>query len=261
RITGIDVTDALNASGVLAVLSHTNLPKIASPPVLLPSLVGQPAPGQSFFPMQDETIHYWGQPVAIVVADTHEPAQHAASLVRVCSDGYPSVSRIEQGRAQAYEAQRLFGGLAPGRMERGDVDAALASAPVRIDITCQFAANVHNALEPPATTAVWDGDRLTLYDSTMGVRASQLTVAQLLGVPLAKVRVITNFVGGGFGSKAMVWPHVTLAAMAAREVGRPVKLALTRPQTFHAHGHREEQEQRITLGADRDGTLVALKHE
>src|SRR5262245_25375658 len=138
RVTGFDVTDALNASGVLAVLSHTNLPKIASPPVLLPSLVGQPAPGQSFFPMQDETIHYWGQPVAIVVADTHERAQHAASLVRVSYERYPSVSTIEQGRAQAYEAQRLFGGLAPGRMERGDVDAALASAPVRIDITCQF---------------------------------------------------------------------------------------------------------------------------
>jgi xanthine dehydrogenase YagR molybdenum-binding subunit len=261
RITDIDVGDALNAAGVLAVLTHHDLPKVASPPVLLPSLVGQAAPGQSFFPMQDETVHYWGQPVAMVVADTHERAQYAASLVRVSYERSPSVTTTEEGRDRAYEAQRLFGGLAPGRMERGDVDAALAGAPVRIDVTCQFAANVHNALEPPATTAVWDGDRLTLYDSTMGVRASQLTVAQLLGVPLAKVRVITNFVGGGFGSKAMVWPHVTLAAMAAREVGRPVKLSLTRPQTYHSHGHREEQEQRITLGADRDGRLLALRHE
>jgi xanthine dehydrogenase YagR molybdenum-binding subunit len=95
----------------------------------------------------------------------------------------------------------------------------------------------------------------------MGIRASQLTVAHLLGLSLAQVRVIAHFVGGGFGSKAMVWPHVTLAAMAARQVGRPVRLVLTRPQTYTSHGHREEQEQQLSLGAGQDGRLVALRHE
>jgi xanthine dehydrogenase YagR molybdenum-binding subunit len=107
---------------------------------------------------------------------------------------------------------------------------------------------------------VWDDGRLTIYDSTMGIRASQLTVAQLLGLPLSDVRVVTHFVGGGFGAKALTWPHVTLAAMSARHVGRPVRLSLTRAQTYTSHGHREEQEQRLSLGATRDGRLTALRH-
>jgi xanthine dehydrogenase YagR molybdenum-binding subunit len=172
-----------------------------------------------------------------------------------------SITTIDEGRGLAYEAERLFGGLAPGRNERGDVGAALAIAEIRVDAAYRFAANHHNTLEPSATTAVWDGDQLTLYDSTMGVRASQLTVAQLLGIPLTNIRVVTHFVGGAFGAKAMVWPHVTLAAMAAREVGRPVKLVLTRPQTYTSHGHREEQEQRMSLGAARNGRLTAIRHE
>jgi xanthine dehydrogenase YagR molybdenum-binding subunit len=173
----------------------------------------------------------------------------------------PSVTTIDEGRDAAYEAQRLFGGLMPARDERGDVDRALAAAEVRVDAAYRFAANHHNPLEMSSTTAVWDGDHLTLYDSTQGVRASQLTVAALLGLPLNDVRVVAQFVGGGFGAKAMVWPHVTLAAIAARHVDRPVRLTLTRAQTFSSTGHREEQEQRMTLGATRDGMLTAIRHE
>ncbi len=261
RVRAIDVDAALAQPGTLAVLTHENLERIAAPPHLLPSLAGAAAPGESFFPMQDDAVHYAGQPVAMVIADSHERAQYAASLVDVRYDRAPSTTSIDEGRADAYEAESLFGGLFPGRMERGDVENALAGAPVHVETTLRMAANHHNTLEPPATTAVWDEDRLTLYDSTMGVRASQLTVAQLLGLPLSRVRVITEFVGGGFGAKAMVWPHVTLAAMAARSVGRPVKLVLTRPQTYTSHGHREEQEQRITLGAGGDGRLTAVRHE
>ena len=150
----------------------------------------------------------------------------------------------------------------PGRDERGDVDAGLAEADVRIDVRHRMAANHHNPMEAPSTVAIWDDDgRLTLHDSTMGVRATQQTVAQLLGLPVNHVRVLTQVVGGGFGSKAMVWPHVTLTAMAARHVGRPVKLMVTRPQMFTSTGHREEQEQRIQLGADRTGRLTAIRHE
>jgi xanthine dehydrogenase YagR molybdenum-binding subunit len=261
RVAAIHTDDALAAPGVLSVLTHENLPRIAGEPRLLPSLVGGPAPGQSFFPMQDEAVHYAGQPVAIVIADSLERAQWAASLVDVRYERAPSITTIYEGRDAAVEAQTLFGGLMPARNERGDVDRGLAEADVRIDAEYRMAANHHNPIEPPTTTAVWDQDRLTIYDSTMGVRASQLTVSHLLGIPLSKVRVITHFVGGSFGMKAMVWPHVTLAAMAAQCVRRPVRLAMTRPQMFTSNGHREEQEQRITIGAKRDGRLTAIRHE
>ena len=132
---------------------------------------------------------------------------------------------------------------------------------MRVEAAYRFAANHHNPIETSATAAVWDDGRLTLYDSTQGIRATQLTVAALLGLPLADVRVVAQFVGGGFGAKAMIWPHVTLAALAARQVGRPVRLTLTRAQMFTLHGHREEQEQRMTLGATRDGRLTAIRHE
>ena len=261
RVTAIDTSEAVAAGGVLAILTHENLPKVAAEPKLVPSLAGGPAPGESFFPMQDDVVHYAGQPVALVVADSYERAQYAASLVAVNYERAASVTTIEEGRDEAYEPEMLFGGLIPARNQRGDVDRALAEAEVRIDAEYRMAANHHNPVEAPATCAVWDEDRLTIYDSTMGIRASQLTVAHLLGIPLSKIRVITKFVGGSFGMKAMVWPHVTLAAMAAEHVRRPVRLAVTRPQMFTSSGQREEQEQRVTLGATRDGRLTAIRHE
>jgi xanthine dehydrogenase YagR molybdenum-binding subunit len=260
-VTAIDADAARAVEGVLAVLTHEDLPKIAAEPHLLPSLVGGPAPGESFFPMQDDVVHYAGQPVALVVAEEYEQAQYAASLVGLSYATSPSVTTIDLGRDRAYEADRLFGGLLPGRNERGDVEAGLARADLRVEAAYRMAANHHNPLEAPSTVAVWEGGRLTLYESTQGIRATQQTVAQLLGLPIARVRVITHFVGGGFGAKAMVWPNVTLTAMAARHVRRPVKLMVTRPQMFTSNGHREEQEQRITLGAARDGRLIAIRHE
>jgi xanthine dehydrogenase YagR molybdenum-binding subunit len=261
RVTAIWTEEASAAAGVVGILTHERLPKIAGEPQVLPSLVGGPAPGQSFFPMQDEVIHYAGQPVAIVIADSLERAQWAASLVQVSYEHTPSITTIDEGRDAATEPQMLFGGLMPARNERGDVERGLAEADVRVDAEYRMAANHHNPIEAPTTTAVWDEDRLTIYDSTMGVRASQLTVSHLLGIPLSKIRVITHFVGGSFGMKAMVWPHVTLTAMAAGYVRRPVRLAMTRPQMFTSNGHREEQEQRITIGAKRDGQLTAIRHE
>jgi xanthine dehydrogenase YagR molybdenum-binding subunit len=261
RVLAVAAAEAIASDGVLAVLTSENLGRIASQPPLLPSLVGAPAPGETFFPMQDDLVHYAGQPVAMVVADSYERAQHAASLITVEYEGLQSVTTIDEGRDSAYEAERLFGGLMPGRSERGDVESALAQAEVRIDARYRCAANHHNAMEAPSTTAVWEEDRLTIYDSCMGIRAVQLTVAALLGIPLANIRVVAQFTGGGFGSKAMVWPHVTLAALAARHVRRPVKLMLTRPQMFTSIGQREEQEQQIALGATRQGRLVAIRHE
>ena len=260
RITSIDTGNAEHAEGVLAILTHHNLRKIATQPPLFPSLFGHAAPGETFFPMQSDVVHYAGQPVAVVVADTIERAQHAAILLSIDYDETPSTTTLDQGRDSAYEPARIFAGLIPGRMSRGDVQTGLAVADVQLDVTYRYAPNHHNPIEPSTTTAVWDGDELTLYDANQGITATRLTVATLLGISPSRVRVITQFVGGGFGCKAMVWHHSTLAAMAARHVGRPVKLALTRAQMFSSCGHREEQEQRIVLSASRDGRISTLLH-
>ena len=259
RITAIDTAAAERAEGVAAILTHDSLPKVNHVP-LLPSLLGGPAPGETFFPMQDDVIHYAGQPVAIVVADRLEQAQHAATLVQVSYAETDSVTTIGQGRADAYEPEKIFGGVLPAKLHRGNVGEGLAAAELRIDATFRFAANHHNALEALTTTAVWDGDQLTLYDSCQGIKAVQLTVAALLGMSPSKIRVLTRFVGGAFGSKAMVWPHVALTALAAQHVRRPVRLVLPRGQMFTSCGHREEQEQHIQLGAARDGRLTAIRH-
>ncbi|MFF0106444.1 xanthine dehydrogenase family protein molybdopterin-binding subunit [Streptomyces hirsutus] len=260
RVSGIDASAATAEEGVLAVLTHENLPRIAEQPPLVPSLTGTAAPGQTYFPMQDDIVHYAGQQIALVVADTWERAQHAAHLLRVSYEETAPVTTLDQGRDGAYVPERIFGGWIPGRIERGDVEAGLRDADVRVEATYTYAANHHNPIEPSGTTALWDGDTLLLYDSTQGVNATQMTVSRLLGVPMPRIRVIGHYAGGSFGCKAMIHAHPTLAAMAAREVGRPVKLALTREQMFTSVGHREEQEQHVTLGATREGRLTAVRH-
>ena len=259
RVTSIDTAEAERAEGVAGIMTHRNMPKVNNVS-LLPSLLGAPAPGETFFPMQDEAVHYAGQPVAIVVADSLERAQHAATLVRVSYAETPSVTTIDQGRGDAYVPEKLFGGLMPGQIGRGNMEDGFAAADLRIDAPFRFAANHHNPIETLTTMAVWDGDQLTLYDSCQGIKAVQLTVAALLGLSPSKIRVLTRYVGGAFGCKAMVWPHVTLTALAARHVRRPVRLAMPRGQMFTSCGHREEQEQHIQLGATRDGKLTAIRH-
>jgi xanthine dehydrogenase YagR molybdenum-binding subunit len=259
RITSIDTSEAEKAEGVAGILTHRNMPKMNHVP-LMPSLLGGPAPGETFFPMQDDVVHYAGQPVALVVADSLERAQYAATLVQVSYAEIPSVTTIDQGRADAYEPEKIFGGIMPAQVHRGNVEDGLAAADLHIDASFRFAANHHNPIEALTTTAAWDGDQLTLYDSCQGIKAVQLTVAAQLGLSPSKVRVLTRFVGGAFGCKAMVWPHVTLTALAAQHVRRPVRLALPRGQMFTSCGHREEQEQHIQLGAASDGTLTAIRH-
>jgi xanthine dehydrogenase YagR molybdenum-binding subunit len=259
RIISIDTAQAERADGVAGILTHRNMPKVNNVP-LMPSLMGGPAPGETFFPMQDDVIHYAGQPVAIVVADTLERAQHAATLVRVSYGQSPSVTTIDQGRADAYEPAKISGGFIPAQLRRGNIEDGFAAADLRIEAPFRFAANHHNPIEALTTTAVWDGDQLTLYDSSQGIKAVQLTVAALLGLSPSKIRVLTHYVGGAFGGKAMVWPHVTLTALAAQHFRRPVRLAVPRGQMFTSCGHREEQEQSIELGATRDGRLTAIRH-
>ncbi|WP_067706338.1 xanthine dehydrogenase family protein molybdopterin-binding subunit [Nocardia yamanashiensis] len=258
-VVSIDTSAAL-AAGAVAVYTHENLPKVTAVPPVFPSAYGGPAPGQTFFPMQDNTIHYYGQPIAVVLADTFEAAQQAAELVDVRYDRREAVIRLDDGRAAQYQPDQIFCGLVPAVQARGDFEAAARAAAHTVDATFHFAANHHNPIECSATAAEWDGDTVTIYDATQGVTATQATVAAYLGMSPSNVRVIAHYVGGGFGGKAMMWPHVTLAPMLARELGRPVKVVLNREQMFYGTGLREEQEQRVTLTADADGTFTGLRH-
>ena len=169
RITSIDTAQARARRGRGRVLTHRNLPKVNNVP-LMPSLVGGPAPGETFFPMQDDVVHYAGQPVAIVVADSLERAQYAATLVRSATPRRPSITTIDQGRATPTNRRTSSAASCRAQTRRGNVEDGFAGADLRIDAPFRFAANHHNPIEPPTTTAAWDGDQLTLYDSARASR-------------------------------------------------------------------------------------------
>ena len=145
--------------------------------------------------------------------------------------------------------------------QRGDAEQAFATAPIKLDQTYVTPAETHNPLEVHATTAIWEGSTLTLYESSQGVVNLRGVLAQMFGLPKENVRVITKFVGSGFGSKLWPWTHCPLAAAAARQLGKPVKLVLSRKMMFQTVGHRPRTQQRVRLGATRDGKLVSLQHD
>ena len=196
----------------------------------------------------------------MVVADTVEEARHAADLVEVTYEPAPAATTFDLGRSRppssgAEEGER------PGETARGDMDGALAGAPVAIDITCVAPREHHHAMEPHATIAVWQGERLTLYDKTQWVDNDRKEIAHVFGIPEDHVRVISPYVGGAFGSALRTWPHVAIAALAARRVRRPVRLELRRRELTTSVGFRPHTRQRVALGANTDGTLVSLVQE
>jgi xanthine dehydrogenase YagR molybdenum-binding subunit len=261
RVTAIDTSAAQRQPGVLAIFTHQNLPKLAKSPNRPDDRKAFASSPMSFFPLESDQIFYAGQPVAVVVADTLEHAQYAAAQLRVTIAPEVPVSSYQAKNAELY-VPKTVRGYQPGVSKRGDAQAAFAGAPVQLTATYTHAATHHNPMEPGATTAHWEApDRLTVYDTTQGVSETQKTLAAMLGLATEQVRVITKYLGGGFGCKAWVWPHVVLAPLVAKAVGRPVKLVLTRPQQFTGMGFREEQAQTLRLGATREGKLLALVHE
>ena len=261
KIAGIDATAAMREPGVLAVLTHENIPKLAQTPNTKEGKKATQAP-MGFLPLTGAEIFYAGQPVVVVVADTFERATHAASLVKVSYQVEAPVATFHDPKAEKVDPAKVQDGKTDGHTRRGDAAAAFAAAPIKLTATYNHATNNHNPIEPGATTAQWEGpDRLTVYESTQGVTRTQTTLAAVFGLPRDQVRVVTKFIGGGFGCKGSCWPHTVLTVQAAKAVGRPVKLALTRPQMFTSMGHREDQQQTLRLGATRAGKLTALLHE
>jgi xanthine dehydrogenase YagR molybdenum-binding subunit len=260
KITGIDTSAAAREPGVIAVLTHQNLPKLAKTPNDAQGKKDIGAP-MGFLPLTGDEIFYAAQPVALVVADTIEHATHAATLVQVTYQKGEPLANFKQPKAELFDPEKVQDGKQKGHTRRGEPQAAFASAPIQLTATYNHPVYNHNPMEPGSTTAHWEApDRLTIYESTQGVTRTQSAVAAMTGMPREQIRVITKYLGGGFGCKGATWPHTILTVQAAKAVGRPVKLMLTREQMFTSMGHREDQEQIMRLGATADGKLTSLMH-
>ena len=255
QLLTLDLSHAQQVPGVLHVISSSNAPK-------LPGAKTKADPNDRILQLlQDDEIHYADQPIAVVVATTLESAQEAAALLST-SYAPGAVDVALQPNAAGVYAPKKAGPVGEADSTRGNVAAALAQAAVRVDQTYTTPVQNHNPMEPHALTVVWQGDdHVTVYDTSQGIFGVRKKLAALFGIPPDNVRVISRFVGGGFGCKGSPWSHVGLAAMAARIAKRPVKLAVTRQQMFSLVGHRPQTIQHLILAADRTGKLLAMQHE
>ncbi|MCC4314154.1 xanthine dehydrogenase family protein molybdopterin-binding subunit [Streptomyces malaysiensis] len=249
RVRALDTAAALALPGVVAVLDSHNVFRL------------RPTDAPELAVLQSPDIAHRGQVVAAVVADTYETARQAAAAVRIEYDVDDHDSELMDGDPRIFVPETVNGGH-PGHMEKGDVEAALAAAPVVLDVTYTTPPEHTSTMEPHATIAVWDGDdSLTLYNGDQGPWMTADRLAAMFGLPEGAVRVVADHTGGGFGSKAVPRPPTVLAALAARAVGRPVKVAATRQQMFTMVSYRTPTLQRIRLGAERTGKLTAIWHD
>ncbi|TSJ36380.1 xanthine dehydrogenase family protein molybdopterin-binding subunit [Mucilaginibacter corticis] len=257
RIKNIDTGAAGKMPGVLGIMTSENCMQLHFPAGSDPG-AGKYAE-KDLLPLQNDRVFYGGQHIAVVVAETFEQAEHAAAMVKVEYAEQTPVVGFEKNALTAYKPASGLGG-AETQVKRGDADAAMQTAAVKTDATYTTPVFSHNAMEPHASLAVWEGDQLTVYDATQSVMGVKALLSAMLGVPAEKVRVIAHYIGGGFGSKGFTWANPFLAAMAARQFNRPVKIALARQQVYSTAGRRTQTSQKIALGADRSGKLLAVKH-
>ncbi len=252
RITGIDATDALAMEGALAVLTHENAPRITEPD------------DATLDVLQDEWVPHRGWHVALAVAETPETAQAMAEAVRIEYAEEPHDVRIHDDHPGLYQPDEANGGAA-GATSRGDVEGELAAAHHTVDVLYAIPPLHNHPMEPHAATAEWtegpEGARLVAHDSSQGATPVRDALAALFSLDTARVTVVSEHVGGGFGNKGTPRPHVVLAAMASRHTGRPVKVVLPRRHLPFVTGHRAPTLQRVRLGADAEGRLTAVEHD
>jgi xanthine dehydrogenase YagR molybdenum-binding subunit len=255
-IAEIDTTEAEAAPGVALVMTYKNAPRLQPMP---PFMTAPKAAGGDDVPiMQDDQIHWNGQPVALVLAETQEQADHAQSLIRVrYAPSDDAVTTLAAAKAHGSKQGYFIG--EPLHVEIADAEAMLAAAPHKVDLRYTTPRHNHNPIEPHALTLAWDGDHLRVHDTVQAVAHEAWCLAQVFGIDVANVHVTSPYVGGGFGSK-MIWQHQVLAATAARVVQRPVRLTLSREGVYRIVGGRTLTEQRLALGAQADGTFDALIH-
>ncbi len=259
KIKKIDTAAAAEMPSVRAIFHRADIGKIS-----------RSTPGEGFEgicierrpPFEDDVVRYYGQYVALAVADTFEAAKAAADAVQVTYDKEtPNVATELKADDDPEVVVTPYGPEKRLQSERGDPDKAFANAAVKLDQTYVTPSETHNPIELQAALAIWDGDRLTLYEESQSIFNMRGVLAQMFGLPKENVRVITKFVGSGFGSKLWPWTHCSLAAAAARQLGKPVKLVLSRRMTFQSAGHRARTQQRVRLGATPEGRLVSLQHD
>lgn len=244
KIVDIDTTAAEKAPGVLAVITHKNAPKLNERGGIRGGAM-----------LQSPVVEFFGQHIGLVVADTFEQAAHAAQLVKVEYDK----------KEPRVNFDKLAGKAVPSKgredEKRGDAKAALQNAAVKVEEVYATPIEHHHPMEPHATIAEWQGDNLILYNSAQIVNGAQYAAAGTLGIKPEQVRIVSPYIGGGFGSKGGQWANLVLAAVAAKKVNRPVQLALTRHQLFNSVGLRQRNFQKVSLAATKDGKLTALAHE
>ena len=250
-ITAMDTAAAKKLPGVLAILTPFDSPKLPVPK-------SNPPASQHVNLLQEPDVHYSNQPIGVVVANTLEQAHYAASLIKVSYAAKPAKMNFDK---RLNEARPPKQGQDFYDKTRGDITKALADGAVKIDVMYSTPIQHHNAMEPHATIAVWNGDKLKVYSATQYISGCRQTLAKTLGLPLDNVEVECPFTGGGFGSKGSTWSHVMLTAMAAQVAGRPVKLALERSQMFGPVGARPETVQHVQLAATREGKLLGISHQ
>lgn len=258
-IKNIDTSVAEGEPGVIAVFTHKNQPKINKPA----NNFFQSKIYEARLPLSDELVHYAGQIIGLVVADTFERARAATHLVRVEYEIQPPL--VDSSKATYNKAPSMFGeDLTYEKTDAntGDVTTALESAATKIEATYTTPMELHAPMEPHAIITHWETpDSVTIYEPTQWVFGSRRTYADILGLPVEVVRIISPYIGGAFGCKAFPWSHSVLCATAAREIQRPLKIVVSRQQMTANTGHRSETEQTMKLGANADGKLVAIAHE
>jgi len=255
RISELNVSAAEAAPGVILVMTYRNAPRMKAPSLMMSSPT---AAGASNLPvMQNDEIHWNGQPIALVLAETQEQADYAASLVTAKYELLPAVTSFDEAKKSPRQLENLLG--QPPFVEIGDAEAALANSQVKVDLIYRTPRHNHNAIELHAATIVWNDDELRVHDASQLLDLTTGQLADIFGVDISKVHVTSPYVGGGFGGKCF-WDHQILACAAAKLAGRPVRIMLSREGVFRIIGGRTVTEQRVALGARTDGTLNALIH-
>jgi len=256
RITELQISAAEAVSGVVLVMTHRNAPKMALPPPI--GLTNLKAAGNNILPvMQDPEIRWNGQAVAVVLAETQEQADHAASLIEIRYQAIAARTRFEEAKALARTPDSLM--IEKNRLKKGDVKAAFQAAACSVDAGYRTPWHSHSPIEPHAATISWESDRLVVHDATQMLNGTAGSLAKIFGIKESQVYVSSPFVGGAFGGKGL-WDHQILGAAAAKLAGRPVRIALSRAGMHRLIGGRSQTEQRIGLAADADGKLKGLLH-